>query len=53
MFREIKSATSGLGVDKVFATGVTPVVMSDVTSGANIFKNISLHPKCSKICGLT
>jgi len=53
VFKAIKSATSGSGLDRVFATGVTPVVMSDISSGANIFKNISLHPRFADLCGFT
>ncbi|MBF0226744.1 MAG: AAA family ATPase [Desulfobacterales bacterium] len=53
IFREVKSATGGMGLDRVFATGVTPVVMSDVTSGANIFTDISLDFEFAKLCGFT
>ncbi|MBF0117274.1 MAG: AAA family ATPase [Desulfobacterales bacterium] len=53
IFREVKSATRGMGLDRVFATGVTPVVMSDITSGANIFTNISLELEFTKLCGFT
>ncbi|MBF0102533.1 MAG: AAA family ATPase [Desulfobacterales bacterium] len=53
IFREVKSATGGMGLDRVFATGVTPVVMSDITSGANIFTNISLDIEFSGLCGFT
>ncbi len=51
LFKAIKSASAGLGLDRVFITGVSPVVLSDVTSGYNIAKNIYLDPEFNDICG--
>ncbi|KPA11963.1 ATPase AAA [Candidatus Magnetomorum sp. HK-1] len=53
IFREFKSATRGKGVDRIFATGVSPVVMSDVSSGANILQNRSQAIQLNNLCGLT
>ncbi len=53
VFKAIKSASSGLGLDRVFITGVSPVVMSDITSGYNIVKNIYLRPDFNDLCGFT
>jgi len=50
-FKAVKSAMTGLGVDRVFITGVSPVVMSDITSGFNIAENISLEPEFNDLCG--
>ncbi len=50
-FKAVKSATSGSMFDKVFITGVSPVVMSDITSGYNIAKNIYFEPKFNDLCG--
>ena len=47
----VKSARSGFGLDRVFMTGVSPVVMSDITSGHNISEDISLEPEFDGLCG--
>ena len=51
VFKAVKSATKGLGLDRAFITGVSPVVMSDITSGHNIAKNIYLLPDFNDLCG--
>jgi len=53
IFREFKSATRGKGIDRIFATGVSPIVMSDVSSGANILQNRSHAIQLNHLCGLT
>ncbi len=53
VFKAVKSATRGLGLDRAFITGVSPVVMSDITSGHNIAENISLAPKFADLCGFS
>ncbi len=40
-FAAIKNATESRTVERMFATGVSPLVLSDVTSGMNIGDNIS------------
>jgi len=50
-FKAVKSSTSGSMFDRVFITGVSPVVMSDITSGYNIAKNIYFQPKFNNLCG--
>ncbi|MGB0384561.1 MAG: AAA family ATPase [Ardenticatenaceae bacterium] len=47
----VKSATSGFGLDRIFLTGVSPIVMSDITSGHNISEDISLEPDFNGLCG--
>lgn len=42
VFKTNKAGTEGRGIDQVFLAGVSPIVMSDVTSGFNIFENLSL-----------
>ena len=37
--------------DRVFITGVSPVVMSDITSGYNIAENIYFEPEFNNLCG--
>ena len=51
LFKAVKSAGSGLGLDRAFITGVSPVVLSDVTSGYNVARNISLKPELNDLCG--
>ena len=41
------------GIDKVYLTGVTPLLLSDLTSGSNEQENLSFNPRFSTICGLT
>ena len=51
VFKAIKALSSGQGLDKVFITGVSPVVMSDISSGYNVAKDISLRPRYHDLCG--
>ncbi|MBW2709095.1 MAG: AAA family ATPase, partial [Deltaproteobacteria bacterium] len=51
LFKAIKSSTSGSMFDRVFITGVSPVVLSDITSGYNIAKDIYFKPKFNDLCG--
>ncbi|MEA1933753.1 MAG: AAA family ATPase [Thermodesulfobacteriota bacterium] len=50
-FKTVKSSTSGSMFDRVFITGVSPVVMSDITSGYNIAKNVYFEPEFNDLCG--
>ncbi len=52
-FAIIKSGTENRSIERVFVTGVSPLVLSDVTSGMNIGRNISLLPDFSSMIGLT
>ena len=40
-------------VDKIFVTGITPIMLDDLTSGFNISNNMSLEPRYNEILGLT
>ncbi len=51
LFKAVKGLSAGQGIDRVFITGVSPVVMSDVSSGYNVSKNISLQPEFYDLCG--
>jgi hypothetical protein len=53
LFKTIKSVTSHSLIDRMFITGVSPVVMSDITSGYNIAENIHLDPVFNELCGFT
>ena len=52
-FKNLKSAGSGDGLDRIFMTGVSPIVLNDVTSGANVFQNITWEPEFNELCGFT
>jgi hypothetical protein len=49
----VKAGRSRYGIKKVYVTGVTPLLMSDLISGANDQENISFSPDFSTLCGLT
>ena len=51
VFKAVKTGTKGLGIDRIFITGVSPVVMSDISSGFNIAENIYLTSKFNDLCG--
>ena len=53
LMKQVKAATEGLGVERLFLTGVTPVVLSDLTSGLNIATNVSLASDLNALCGFT
>ena len=40
-------------IDKMFVTGITPIMLDDLTSGFNISNNISLKQSYNEILGLT
>ncbi len=50
-FKAVKASTSSSMFDRVFITGVSPVVMSDITSGYNIAENIYFEPEFNDLCG--
>ncbi len=51
LFKAVKDGTEGRGIDRVFITGVSPVVMSDITSGFNIAEDIYLLSTFNNLCG--
>ncbi len=51
LFKTVKYGTQGRGIDRVFITGVSPVVMSDITSGFNIAEDIYLLSTFNDLCG--
>ena len=53
LFKAVKSTARGQGLDRVFMTGVSPVVMSDISSGYNIIKTVSHQPEYNDLCGFT
>ncbi len=53
VFKAIKASASEGKLRRVFITGVSPVVMSDMTSGYNVVTSIYLEPELSAVCGIT
>lgn len=51
LFKVVKSGAAGRGLERVFVTGVSPVVLSDATSGYNVAENVSLEPAFHDLCG--
>jgi len=54
-FNVLKKATTDLdaAIERMFITGVTPLTLSDVTSGFNIGDNFSLNPNYNEMVGFT
>jgi len=51
LFKAVKAAASESLFERTFITGVSPVAMSDITSGYNIAENIYLEPEFNDLCG--
>src|SRR5436190_2069978 len=47
------SKEADYGIKKVYMTAVTPLLLSDLTSGANEQEHVSFAPRFSTSCGLT
>ena len=52
-FYETMKIGSESVVDKIFITGITPIMLDDLTSGFNISNNLSLKLDYNEILGLT
>ena len=52
-FKQIKDATAenDAALSRMFITGVTPLALSDVTSGFNIGMNLSMNPRFNEAMG--
>jgi len=53
LYKGIKEFLERGLLTRLFITGVSPVVMSDITSGMNICDNIYLKPQFNELCGFT
>ena len=53
VFKAVKPAASGRGLDRVFITGVSPLVLSDMTSGYNVAESVSLDAEFNDLCGFS
>jgi len=52
-FYETLKANSRTVIDKIFITGITPIMLDDLTSGFNISNNLSIKEKYNDILGFT
>lgn len=53
LMKTVKAATQGRGLERLFVTGVAPVVMSDLSSGMNILVDVYQRPELNALCGFT
>ncbi|ETR65126.1 MAG: hypothetical protein OMM_14781, partial [Candidatus Magnetoglobus multicellularis str. Araruama] len=53
LYKGIKEFLERGLLNRLFVTGVSPVVMSDITSGMNICENIYLDKAFNALCGFT
>ncbi|MEM7535083.1 MAG: AAA family ATPase, partial [Chloroflexota bacterium] len=51
LLKAVKTAASGIGLDRVFMTGVSPTVLNDATSGPNTFKDVTWRYNLNDLCG--
>jgi hypothetical protein len=51
IFRTVKSAAGGLGLERVFITGTSPILLSDMTTAYNVAENIYFQPEFNDLCG--
>lgn len=51
-YKNLKSLTSTI-IDKIFMTGVSPILLDDLTSGFNITKNLTLDTHYNEMLGFT
>ncbi|QTR46909.1 AAA family ATPase [Thiothrix litoralis] len=52
-YETIKAATQQGSIDRLFITGVTPIMLDSLTSGFNMVKNLSLLPAFNEAIGLS
>jgi hypothetical protein len=52
-YERIKNATKTSTVGRTFITGISPVMLDDLTSGYNIATILTLHPKYNEMMGFT
>ncbi|QQZ28538.1 AAA family ATPase [Thiothrix subterranea] len=52
-YETLKTATQRGTLDRLFVTGVTPIMLDSMTSGFNIGQNLSLHEAFNEAIGFT
>ncbi len=51
LFKSVKSALEGKGLERVFTTGVSPIALNDLTSGFNNAEDITHELALASLCG--
>jgi hypothetical protein len=51
-YKTVKIGTKRV-IDRIFITGVSPIMLDDLTSGFNISKNLTMHPMFGEMLGFT
>ena len=51
LFKSVKNALEGQGMERIFVTGVSPLALNDLTSGFNNAENVTLKPELAAVCG--
>lgn len=51
LMKTVKAATQGQGLERLFVTGISPMVMSDLSSGMNILTDVYQEPELGALCG--
>ncbi|HRY15436.1 MAG: AAA family ATPase [Candidatus Competibacteraceae bacterium] len=52
-FKAVKAGAEDGSIDRVFLAGVSPVALSDITSGYNVAEDLSTHSALHDLCGFT
>jgi hypothetical protein len=52
-YEKIKASTKSSIIYRTFITGISPVMLDDLTSGYNIAENLTLNPTYNEILGFT
>ncbi len=53
LFKIIKASAAEGKIARVFITGVSPLVLADMTSGYNVATDISLYEEFNNLCGIS
>jgi hypothetical protein len=51
-YETVKIGTKSV-IDRIFITGVSPIMLDDLTSGFNISENMTMDPICGEMLGFT
>jgi hypothetical protein len=51
-YEAVKIGTESV-IDRLFITGVSPIMLDDLTSGFNIAENMTMNPICGEMLGFT
>jgi uncharacterized protein YqfB (UPF0267 family) len=51
-YKAVKIGTKSV-IDRIFITGVSPIMLDDLTSGFNIAENMTMNPICGEMLGFT